>query len=67
MFIIFIVTVIAIALTVYLGVMYLVKCLLDFYKYTIDWKILRYLLTFFTIVIVVIFHILFIGIVIAII
>ena len=44
------------ALMVYLGIMYGVKCLLEFYKIVIEWKILRFLLSAFTIGIVLWFH-----------
>ena len=67
MVVLFIIFAISIILTIYLAVMYFVKCLLDFYKIAIDWKILRFLLTALTIAVVVVFHVLIIGLIVAII
>lgn len=40
--------VIAFLLMIYLVAMYIVKIFIDFIKMAIDWKILRYLIMFFT-------------------
>ena len=66
MVVFFIVFALSIVLMIYLAVMYLVKCLLEFYKDMIEWRVLRFLLTAFTLAVVVLFHVLIIRIVIAI-
>lgn len=66
MFVLFIVLAISFVLMIYLAIMYGVKVWLDFVK-MIEWKVLRFLVWFFTIAIVIIIHFFLIRIIVAII
>lgn len=66
MIVLIVILAISFVLMIYLAIMYGVKVWLDFIK-MIEWKVLRFLLWFFTVAIVIVIHLLLLRIVLAII